>query len=232
MSGLDSEILREFEFDNGAFRNCEITFIDSLQLPIDNKTVIELGPGPGFFTSFFTNKGCTTLSLEGRQKNVEAFKIINPNSDVSLFDLESEDWSSVTAHDICFCIGTLYHLKDPEKLIQQIAPLTNEFLILETCVDWHDEDTLITNTMENSGSLTQALNGYGCRPSRKKLWHTLQSYFPYVYTPLTQPDNPDFPTDSSLVSNDGTNKRVFFICSKQDLSNPNLTLLFVDKYNT
>jgi hypothetical protein len=229
---LDNEVLRDFNFDNGTFRTSELTFVESLQLPIDGKSVLELGSGPGFFTPYFTNKGCKTLSIEGREKNVAAFKIVNPNSDVLLLDLESEEWPTITPHNICFCFGLLYHLKDPESLIKKITPLVTDFLMLETCVTWHDEENLITNNTENSGCITQALNGVGCRPSRKKLWLTLKNYFPFVYTPLSQPQNSDFPTDSStVVDNDGNIKRVIFICSNTDLQNPNLTLDFVDKYN-
>lgn len=231
LSLLSEDVKRDFSFDSGYFRTAEIALIDSLDLPIQNKSVLELGSGPGFFLKTFLDKGCKTLSLEGRQTNVDAFKIVNPGSEVLIFDVENDDWTNIPPHDICFCIGLLYHLRDPEALIKKICPLVNDFLILESCVTWHNEDSLITNTVEDSKFNHQSLNGFGSRPGRKKLWNTLKQFFPFVYTPLSQPSLDDFPTDTSRVIDfDGRNKRVFFICSKVSLSSPKLTLDFVDKY--
>lgn len=200
--------------------------LNRLQLPIEKKSVLEVGSGPGLLTSFFTEKGCKTLSLEGRKENVVTFKINNPNSEVMVFDCESSDWSSINKADICFCYGLLYHLSTPSEFLQNVSTKVKEFIIIETAISNATSDNSINIVDESNGDNAQALNGFGCRPTRKFLWDTLKSIYPYVYMPVVQPNHADFPKS---YTNGGT-QRMILIGSKIPLNNNMLSDTFVESY--
>jgi len=200
--------------------------LNKLQLPIEKKSVLEIGSGPGLLTPFFTEKGCQTLSLEGRKENIDAFKINNPKSDVMLFDCESSDWSSIKEADICFCYGLLYHLSTPSEFVRNVSSKVKEFIIIETAISNGISDNGINIIDESKGDYAQALNGFGCRPTRKFIWDTLKSIYPYVYMPVFQPEHEDFP---KYYSNGGT-QRMIVIGSNIPLNNTMLSDSFVESY--
>jgi hypothetical protein len=200
--------------------------LNKLQLPLEKKTVLEVGSGPGLLTHFFTEKGCKTLSLEGRKENVDAFKINNPNSEAIVFDCESSDWSSIKQADICFCYGLLYHLSTPFEFLRNVSTKVKEFIIIETAISNGASDNGINIVDESIGDYAQALNGFGCRPTRKFLWDALKSIYPYVYMPVFQPEHEDFPKS---YTNGGT-QRMIVIGSNIPLNNTMLSDSFVESY--
>lgn len=203
-----------------------LNHLNKLQLAIEKKSVLEVGSGPGLLTPFFTEKGCKTLSLEGRKENVESFKINNPNSEVIVFDCESSDWSSIKQADVCFCYGLLYHLSKPTEFLENVSTKVKEFIIIETAISNFTSDNSINIVDESKGDYAQALNGLGCRPTRKYLWSTLKSIYPYVYMPLVQPNHADFPKS---YTNGGT-QRMIVIGSNIPLNNKMLSDTFVESY--
>jgi 16S rRNA A1518/A1519 N6-dimethyltransferase RsmA/KsgA/DIM1 with predicted DNA glycosylase/AP lyase activity len=46
----------------------------TLMLPIDTKSVLEVGAGVGDLTSFFLDRGCSVTSIEPRPENIEYFR--------------------------------------------------------------------------------------------------------------------------------------------------------------
>lgn len=200
--------------------------MNKLELPIEKKSVLEVGSGPGLLTPFFTEKGCKTLSLEGRKENVDAFKINNPKSDVMLFDCESSDWSSIKQADICFCYSLLYHLSKPTEFLENVSTKVKEFIIIETAISNGKSYDSINIVDKSKGDYAQALNGLGCRPTRKYLWDTLKSIYPYVYMPLFQPNHEDF---LKSYTNDRT-QRMIIIWSYIPFNNLLLSDSFVESY--
>jgi FkbM family methyltransferase len=224
-----SESINEHFLGYGSLEinRARLDHLNSLNLPINNTSVLELGSGPGLLTGFFIKKGCQTTSLEARDECIEAFKNLHPNNTILKFDIDTDSFDTIQKHDICFCYGLLYHIKDPFKLLSSIKNKINTFIVIETVVS-RQVDYTLNNLTENAGILSQSYNGMGCRPSRRLVWDFLKVTFPYVYLPYTQPNFIDFPLSFNNMS-DGDN-RFIVIASHIELVSDKLTTDFIIEY--
>lgn len=201
----------------------------SLGLPLENRTVLELGAGAGDHTKFFLDRGCKVTVTDGRPENVE--QICKEHPDWSAFiahcDVESETSMRWLANafgdqkiDIVYAYGLLYHCRHPLEVIGNIHYFfTPEMLLLETCVNpMPATKTLIRNEDKNDPRC--ALTGIGSRPTREMIFEKLKILWPFVYLPLTQPNHVEFPLDWTNTSGE---TRAIFIASTKPLVNPLLT---------
>jgi hypothetical protein len=120
----------------------------------------------------------------------------------------------------------LYHLKKPELALEFMAAHCTDLLLLETCVSYRDEDKA-NFVNEPAHDFTQAFHGTGCRPTRSWIWQKLNSLFPYVYVPKTQPDHEEFPLNWDTTINkmsDTKLSRAVFIASRYTLNDNPLLL--------
>ncbi len=199
----------------------------SLGLPLEGKSVLELGAGIGDLTGFFASRGCEVTCTEGREDNIEFLRMrFAKAKDVRVvpFDLDPPAVPSelrARRFDVVFCYGLLYHLSDPGAAIDAIAPLCDGTLLLSTCVSRGDRAE-IHPTPEPAHSHSQALTGKGCRPTRAWVWEALKRRFAHVYTVRTQPAHREFPVDwtDSGRANDAALTRCVFIASRSAIENP------------
>lgn len=226
-----SEISREF-FPAGIqeFNAARLNHFTSLLLPIEGKTALEPGCGPGLMAKALVSAGCTIHGLEARQELVDFYNTFHKSNTAKshLFNLETGDWSSVPECDITFCYGTLYHLGNPDEFLQHISEKTKEFCVIETVVSVDAAPNEANLVSENTSHINQSFQGLGCRPTRKYVWDTLAKYFPKVYMPYTQPVSRDFPKDFKHQYN--SIQRFIIIGSKIDLDLPTLSDSFVATY--
>ena len=207
--------------------------LESLDLELNNKSVLELGAGIGDLSSFFINKGCNITITEGREENIKTLKnTIDPQHHIIQLDVENLSKLKIKV-DIDFAYGILYHLSNPEKAIKDMSDKTSDMLLLETCVSF-DDDPPINPINESLNDPTQAIHGIGCRPSRAWVFNELKKHFQYVYIPKTQPLHKHFITDftNKAKYNDAENKRAVFIASRKDLKNNKLSNYLLDKYDS
>jgi hypothetical protein len=203
----------------------------TLNLPIAGKTVLEIGAGIGDHTSFFTDRHCSVTSAEGRQELLDIFQQRFPQIPSFLWDIESLPPEGITKSQIVYAYGILYHTKKPAIVLENLASLCTEFLLLETCVSFGEEES-INLVIENINDPTQAINGVGCRPTRSWIFRTLKQFFPFVYLTKTQPWHEEFPIDwnqPSEKNNEGKLNRSVFVAAKIKLCNENLSLDLIDK---
>jgi hypothetical protein len=204
--------------------------LESLDLPLSNKKVIEFGAGIGDFTFYYLIKNCDILPTEGRAALCE-FIGKRFNIECRLIDAE-KDFEKIKAlpyADIVHCYGLLYHISNPEEFLTAISA-KGEMLLLETCVSDDTRPEGIHLVSEDASDNTQALSGKGCRPSRSWIYKTLKKLYPYVYLPLTQPKHPDFPTDwSQPVDTTRQNIRAIFIASTKEIKSEKLTSELIKK---
>lgn len=225
MSILDEFFSKEPTFINSARWNHFL----SLNLPIQNKNILEPGCGPGIFTQKFIDLSCNVYSMEARSELVKYHNANISNSKIIHFNLESEDWTKVPICDITFAYGILYHLKNPDNFIKKISEKTTQFCIIETALSLDNNNDDIHNVNENLHSLPQSFTGIGCRPTRRYIWNLMKKNFDYVYMPLTQPLHPDFPTQFNTSSHH--THRFIIIGSKIHLNNSQLSDQFIKTYN-
>lgn len=146
-----------------------------------------------------------------------------------LWDVESPPAEYIPHNQIVYAYGILYHTRKPLVVLENLASLCAEMLLLETCVSFGSED-LINLTGETMNDQTQALGGTGCRPTRVWIFKTLKDLFPFVYLTKKQPWHEEFPTDwtTPAESNGGRLSRAVFIASRLPLCNPSLSAELLD----
>lgn len=193
----------------------------SLGLDLAGHTILEVGAGIGNHTSFFLDRGCTVLSSEAREENLEMLRARFPNIEVRHLDLDQPDKSFIDQFDVVYCYGLLYHLKDPTGALEFMAQRCSGMLLLETCVSFGDEES-INLCDEPASVLSQSIYGQGCRPTRPWVYNQLKRYFDFVYMPITQPNHEEFPLDWSTAPANDRLTRAIFIASKQPIENAQL----------
>jgi hypothetical protein len=188
----------------------------SLDLPLSERRVLEVGAGVGDHTSFFTDRGCDVTTTDGRPENVKRLKARYPALDVRLLDLDPPATKPIHV-SITYCYGLLYHLAHPEAAIAYLAACTQDFLLLETCVSYGKDDA-VNLVAETAASPSQAITGTGCRPTRQWIWTRLSEHFPHVYATATQPWHEQFPLDWDAPPSSGELTRAVFVASHAPLA--------------
>lgn len=196
----------------------------SLGLPIAGKTVLEVGSGIGDHTSFFIDRKCKVTSTDGRQELLGILQERHPQATTILWDVELPPSEFIPKSQIVYAYGILYHTRNPQSVLENLASLCTEMLLLETCVSFGDEE-LVNLTSETIGDPTQALQGTGCRPTRPWIFKSLKNLFPFVYLTRTQPWHEEFPVDwtNPAEKNEAGLSRSVFVASRTQLCNPNLS---------
>jgi len=205
--------------------NARIDHLRDLQLPFQHKRVIDVGCGIGRFCDFFFEKGSEIFCVDGREQNIQKLRDLYPTIQSAVIDLENTDMRTLGMFDIVFCYGLLYHLSDPLSFIRNVSSACSEFMIIETCITDAD-DPILRLVAEDIDNETQALHGFGCRPSPSYITTCLElSGFQYIYTPRFLPHHSQFQyrreNDLSYTKNNN-NIRAIFIGSHRRINNSNL----------
>ncbi|MFC3725786.1 class I SAM-dependent methyltransferase [Neoaquamicrobium sediminum] len=222
MSKSSSEIFGSAHYQRHNARRLE--HLARLSLPLEHSDVLELGSGPGDHTTFFLDRGCTVTAIDARQENLDLLnKRLNlkGNGRVStvLGDLERPGEIDVSPHSLVYCYGLLYHLRDPESVLNWIASRCEKMLLLETCVSFGGDDKLVS-VAEKKELASQSFSGTGSRPTRAWIYNRLNKLFSHVYVPAFQPYHEEFPTDWTHKEGWGSHARAIFVASREAISNP------------
>lgn len=219
-SRMENERFRLFYSDVYLDINiARLEHLDTLALPLEKKSVLEVGGGIGMLSFFFEEKKCTVISTEARQENIEENIRLHPTRKSTIF---SKDLSIPHSHDdlgsfeIVFCYGTLYHLPNPHIAIKDLARCTQDILLIETMVSKEDNGK-VNQAKEDLSVLDQAFTQSGCRPARNWIFSELKKYFPYVYCTATQPKHKEFPTCWPVPADSHTCARSIFLGSRKKL---------------
>ncbi|MDP4252081.1 MAG: methyltransferase domain-containing protein [Bacteroidota bacterium] len=207
-----------------------LSHLNSLDLDLNNKKVLELGAGIGDHTLFYLYKGCVVTPIEGRQELCDfILKRFDIRAEKVDFEYESEKLSEYSNYDVVHCYGLLYHLSNPVEFLKHACNTGNVFL-LETCVSTDDAADPINIVNENINDGTQAISGKGCRPTRKWLFDELKKYYSYVYLSITQPRHKEFPLDLRNKLSEDQLTRAIFIASNNEINNAKLVQFIPDLY--
>jgi Methyltransferase domain len=195
----------------------------TLGLPLAGRKVLELGAGIGDHTSFFLDRDCGVTVTDARAENVAHVQARFPSLAARVLDIEQPLPPDLEPHDIVYAYGILYHLADPGAALRNMAELTNELLLLETCVSFGAEEA-INVVDEDVRDPTQAAHGVGCRPTRAWVFNGLKRQFPNVYQTRTQPWHEEFPLrwDTAPPVNASGLHRCVFVAARHPLQNPQL----------
>lgn len=138
--------------------------LDSLDLDIRGRRVLEVGAGIGEHTLFYLHRACQVTSTDGRS---ELVRFIRNRLGIPAHVLDVEtDIGKLTRlgkFDILHCYGLLYHISNAAEFIAH-ASLAADRMFLETCVTFGHENALHTFA-EDPKKIWEATSGRGsCRP--------------------------------------------------------------------
>jgi hypothetical protein len=216
-----ARIIELFHSDSYAQINARrLEHLAALQLPLFNRTVLQVGAGIGDLAQFFVDRGCAVTLTEGRTENLDVLRQLHPDLAAFYLDLDNPDSAFRDRFDVVFCYGTLYHLARPAQAIEYMAARCVEMLLLETCVSLGNEPQMHQVTEQPEAD--QALEGVGSRPTRTWVYEQLGRQFELVYLPTVQPAHPQFPTDWTSETAAPLTRAVF-VASRRRLESPLLT---------
>jgi SAM-dependent methyltransferase len=209
-----------FQADALAINEARMSHLASLRIPIEGKSVLEVGAGIGLLTGFFEERGCSVLSTDARPKNIAEIIRRYPARRVAMLDLERPDEvSALGEFDIVFCYGTLYHVAAPEDALEALSKVS-DVILLETCLSTGEDD--LAPVVAEPAFMNQAYSGWGSRPTRAWVLNALRRFWGHGYISITQPAHPDFPTDWSAPTT-ALNTRAIFVGSRTAIANSLLT---------
>jgi len=166
----------------------------TLELPIAGRSVLEVGAGIGDHTSFFRDRGCAVTATDARPELLELLAARHPGVATVPWNLEAPAPAGLARHDVVYAYGILYHTANPAQVLERLAALCGEVLLLETCLSQGAEaECPIVD--EIAADPTQAVSGRGCRPTRAWVLRELARHFPHAYMSRTQPWHEEFPVD-------------------------------------
>ncbi len=218
-------------FDTEAARHindARMSHLASLGLPIEGRSVLDVGCGVGHLAQFFVQKCCDVVCVDAREENILSLRSRYPGLSAHVLNVETDSLDRLGRFDVVFCYGLLYHLENPVAALRNIASACSELLLLETMVLDHPEP-LLRIVDEPSATLSQTVASLGSRPTPSFVTMALNRIgFPFVYAPRTPPQHPDFrfqwKADLSYIREEQA-LRCIFIASRHGLDNPNLVPL-------
>ena len=202
----------------------------SLNLPIRDCSVLELGAGVGDLTTFFPDRGCSVTCVEPRPENCSLLAALmrerrdggyEAAARCRILRADALSFEQIVGEtfDIVHCYGLLYHTGDPDSVLAAVSRKCTGILLLETCVAFGSHEA-VNIVPERAQIPSQSVSGSGCRPTRPWLFRRLSELFPYAYAPRTQPAHEDFPLDWTGSQPTDRDSRAVFIASRQKLDNP------------
>jgi SAM-dependent methyltransferase len=203
-----------------------LSHLESLGLPLQNKSVLDVGCGVGHLAQLFLAQNCRVVCLDGRRENIESLRARYPRLTGHVMNVES-DLSQFGQFDIVFSYGLLYHLENPIAALRHMAAVCNELLLLETIVCDYNQPLLLLE--DETKTFSQALYGIGGRPSPSFVVMALDRIgIPFVYAPKIQPDHPNFRFEWRNALDwrrDGHLLRCVFVGARHQLDTDRLVLL-------
>ena len=202
----------------------------SLNLPLRDRSVLELGAGVGDHTTFFLDRGCSVTCVEPRGENCTLLASM-------MHERRKEGYAAAArcrilrasalsfepvvpeSFDVVHCYGLLYHTEDPAAVLEAIARKCTGLLLLETCVAFGNHEA-VNPVPELAHIPSQSVSGVGSRPTRPWIFKRLSELFDYAYVPRTQPAHEDFPLDWTGEQPTEREARAVFIASREKLDNP------------
>jgi cyclopropane fatty-acyl-phospholipid synthase-like methyltransferase len=221
MDKILSEIYRYFLAAGYQRHNiARLQHLESLQLDLADKSVLEFGAGVGDHTLFYLMKNCRVFPTDARPELVDFIKRrFELKAEVLDIEKDQDRLRRLPVFDIIHCYGILYHVSNPGEFLDLIAPKAS-LLLLESCVSPDAEHNDIHLTQEPRENLSQSVSGTGCRPTRRWILEKLRNNYPHVYLPKTQPKHPEFPVDWREKFTGNGLIRAVFVASHQEIKSP------------
>jgi tRNA (mo5U34)-methyltransferase len=109
---------------------------------LKGKRVLDLGCNAGFWSLKAIEAGCDyVLGIDGRQMHVDQANLVFETNQVDktryefrIGNASTDDFSSEGPFDIVLCLGLLYHVSKPVELLERVAAVNTDVLLIDTGV--------------------------------------------------------------------------------------------------
>ena len=109
---------------------------------LEGKRVLDLGCNAGFWTLATLRAGAAhVVAVDGREMHVEQARLVLEVAEVEpahyelvqgdVLALDFERWG---VFDVVLCLGLLYHVSDPIGLVERIAAVNDDLLVIDTAL--------------------------------------------------------------------------------------------------
>ncbi len=210
-----------------AINRARMAHLESLNLPIAGKRVLDVGCGVGHLAAHLEKLGARVTCVDSREQNIASLRRRYPQFQARVADAERDSLSALGQFDIVFSYGLLYHLENPAAALRNMAAAASEWLLLEAIIC--DARQPVVLLEDEHFAANEAMEALGSRPSPSYLATALNRIgFPHVYTSRVPPDHEDFRftwLNNLEWSRDGHPLRAFFVASRAPLRNHDLVSL-------
>jgi tRNA (mo5U34)-methyltransferase len=109
---------------------------------LKGKRVLDLGCNAGFWSLKAIEAGCDyVLGIDGRQMHIDQANLVFEANQVDkarynfrIGNACTDDFSSEGPFDIVLCLGLLYHVSRPVELLERVAAVNTDVLLIDTNV--------------------------------------------------------------------------------------------------
>lgn len=160
-----------------------------LKSDLQLKTAVDVGCGVGHFSNFLHSLGLDVLGVDVREENVTESRRRYPHLDFRLLNAEEPAMENLGVFDIGLCLGLLYHLENPFRVIRQLGAITSKISIAEGVCYPSTEPVMVLLNENELGD--QGVNYLAFYPSEacllKMFYH---SGFADCFYPRPMPSHP------------------------------------------
>jgi SAM-dependent methyltransferase len=143
-------------------------------------TAADVGCGVGYFSKFLSDQGLRVVGVDGREENSAEGRRRYPEITFVTANAEGLRKEEMGSFDLVLCLGLLYHLENPFRVIRALHALTGKMLVVESmCVP----DAELTMSLFDEGvAEDQGLSYVAFYPSESCVIKMLyRAGFPFVY---------------------------------------------------
>jgi len=175
-------------------------------------TAVDVACGLGHHTNVLHELGFEVLGIDARAVNVEEGRRRFPNLRFEVADAEDPALSELGRFDLVLCLGLLYHLENPFRVIRNLSAMASKLAVVESVCYPSTEPVLVL--MDENESPDQGLNYVAYYPSEPALVRMMQrAGFAHCYVPLKMPEHPVYEQDDR-----GFRRRTFLVAAKSPIS--------------
>ena len=98
------------------------------------KTAIDVGCGVGHFSGLLSSLGLEVIGVDAREENVAEARRRFPEIDFQVLDAEQCNADRLGRFDLVLCLGLIYHLENPFRVIRNLAGMSSQLVVLEGMV--------------------------------------------------------------------------------------------------
>ena len=182
-------------------------------------SALDVGCGVGYFSKFLSDLGFRVVAVDGREQNTLEAKRRYQGIEFLTADAEYLSANQIGTFDFVLCVGLLYHLENPFRVIRNLYDLTQKVLFVESAIAHGSMPGLFM--IDEPKLENQGLSYVAFYPTESCLVKTLyRAGFSFIYGFKTLPNYSLFQETPKRLR-----ERTMLVASKHQLAVPGLELL-------